>query len=136
VSEPQTDVEPTLLAMQAAAEAVRAANHAAYDAPRTPSSVYDRTGAMVDLLAKLEQLTEHIARGVGWVSANPHLRSTERDIERDIDPVDAAQKAQTRLLSAARFLDTARTTVNDAWSQLSTLYLKDAEQDKATEETG
>jgi hypothetical protein len=50
------ETEPTLAAMETASEAVRAANHAAYHAPATPESLYDRTGVLVELLGRLRQV--------------------------------------------------------------------------------
>lgn len=52
--------DPMLDALNAAAEAVRAANHAATK-PQYPSDLYDRVGALVDILRKLEQLTGHLS---------------------------------------------------------------------------
>lgn len=123
-----SDVEPTLLAMQAAAEAVRTANHAAYDAPRTTVGIYDRTGAMHDLLVKVEQLTDDLARAAGRLAEDPHLCSTKGD---DAEP--RARLAQNRLHTAAQLIDTAGQAVNRAWSELSPLYLDDpAERGEAS----
>jgi hypothetical protein len=111
-------VEPTLLAMRAAAEAARTANHAAYHAPRTTSSVYDRVGALHDLLCKVEQLAGVLADDVGKLVEDSRLRSSERD-----DAATRARRARERLVDATWCVKQATDGVNDAWSDLSALYL-------------
>ena len=50
------EIEPTLAALNAAAESVRAAKHAAYHAPADPNSLYERTGTLVELLGYRRQV--------------------------------------------------------------------------------
>jgi hypothetical protein len=113
-----TDVDPTLAAMQAGAEALRNACHAAYDAPRTPSSVYDRTGALYELLGRIEQLTGFLARDVERLAAEPRLRSTD-----GVEPTAKARQAAERLRDTVKIVETAETETSRGWSYLGTLYL-------------
>lgn len=111
----EIDIEPTLAAMRAAAEHARAANHAAHDAPRTPGSLYDRTGALYDLLIKTEQLADSLGKAV---------RSADSDAmfsDDGLDPALHRGRAGAHLLEARARLTEAHRAVNDAWNALSHL---------------
>jgi hypothetical protein len=112
------DVDPTsAYYMRVAATALRDACHAAYDAPRTTDSVYDRAGTLHDLLCKVEQLAQHLARDIKQVADDPRLRSSDGDARTE------AQRAQSRLGDAAKIVRCATTEVNAAWAHLSEIYL-------------
>lgn len=108
-------VEPTLAAMSAASEAARQANHAAYGAPRTTTSVYDRTGMLHDLLVKVEQLARFLAEQAAGMPSGP-LYSTD-----ETTPGEHLLDAAEQLQAAAQALNAAAGHVNDAWSELSTI---------------
>lgn len=119
---PPDKVEPTLAAMQTAAEHARAANHHAYQAPRTPASIYDRTGALYDLLVKTEQLAQVLAEHAGALDVDPPPGLYSDD---DGPPTAHAATASARLARAASAVRDARDHVNLAWSSLSHLGLRD-----------
>lgn len=106
--------DPTLTAMRAADEAARTACHAAYDAPRTPSSVYDRIGTLHALLSKVEQLAEHLAADARSLARTEGLYSTD-----DTAPADHLDDAVEQLLGAKADIGHACARVNEAWSQVS-----------------
>lgn len=108
--------EPTLAAMRAAAEQVRAANHTAYDAPRTTDSIHARAGALHDLLVKTEQLIRVFGEHVGAVCDRDGLFSDD-----DGTPAQHALDACSALLVAANKLDNTAHWVNQAWQDLSHL---------------
>lgn len=113
--------EPTLTAMTAAAEAARAANHAAYDAPRgDTSNLYDRAAALHDLLTKTEQLAQVLGQHVRRLRDVDGLRSTADDAAGQV----AAAAAE--LDAAAARIQSAHIEVSGAWSKLSTLYVADS----------
>lgn len=89
--------DPMLDALNKAAEAVRAANHAAAK-PEHPADLYDRVGALVDILRKLEQLTGHLADQAHQLADLPPagFRSDDRG-----DPVEYARDAARDLRRAA-----------------------------------
>lgn len=121
---PPREVEPTLAAMQAAAEHARAANHHAYQAPRTPASIYDRTGALHDLLGKTEQLAQVLAEHAQMlvVATPPGLYSDD-----DSSPTVHAATASAWLRRATSAVRDANDHVNLAWSSLSHLGLRDTD---------
>ncbi len=114
-----SDADPTLAAMSAAAEAARQANHAAYGAPRTTASVYDRTGALHDLLCKVEQLAQVLSEQVAGMPSGP-LYSTD-----DTTPGEHLLDAADLLTQAARAVNVAVHHVNNAWSELSPIGTRD-----------
>lgn len=112
--------EPTLAATRAAAESARAANHAAYGSPRGDTgNVYDRTGALHQLLGSTEQLARMLGEDVARLRGAPRLRSTDPD-----DPGARALAAAADLAAAAADLNMAAARVNSAWSYLSSLYVQ------------
>lgn len=50
------DIDPTLAALERASEALREANHRAYDPPVTPQSLYRRAGVVTELLQRMGQV--------------------------------------------------------------------------------
>lgn len=120
---PET-VEPTLAAMRTAAEAARAANHEAYHAPRTPSSIYDRIATLHDLISKTEQLSNVL----GQHTRNLAHAATDGTVELRSTagvPAERALSAASKLQEAARLIEQAGLVVNAAWSEASTLYAAD-----------
>jgi len=105
MSNAANDVDPTYY-MRVAAEAVRSANHAAYGAPCTADSVYDRAGAVKDLLSRTVQAIEDLAR-------------TAEILADHNAPAPQTRRAGERLLDAAHIVRCAATEVNGAWSHLS-----------------
>jgi hypothetical protein len=66
------DTERTVAWSRTAAEAVRAANHAAHHAPTgDPWNVYSRCGELRELLAHTEQLVEVLADQAGRINGTP-----------------------------------------------------------------
>ena len=116
--------EPTLAALLTAAEAARTANHEAPTAPRTTTSVYVRIGALVDLLAKVDQLASVLAEHVQALVDDPALRADDRG-----NAPGRAVKAAALLRHAAALIEHAGTKANDAWSHTGSLYL-DASKEK------
>lgn len=110
--------EPTLDAMRAATEHARLACHSAFDAPSDPGSLYARTGALYDLLTKVECLTEHLRRAAAELAAHPPAGLFSDDAE---PPAFHAGDAASSLLYATAAIQTAHRAVNDAWSVLSHL---------------
>ncbi|MCW2905140.1 MAG: hypothetical protein JWO67_7405 [Streptosporangiaceae bacterium] len=112
------DMEPTLAATRAAAESVRTANHAAYHAPRGDTgNIYDRTGALVELLGSTEQIARVLGQHADRLKDAPGLFSDDGRP----DPDTYAERAAARLHSASVVLDEAASLVNAAWSELSHL---------------
>lgn len=108
-----TETERTLAAMSASSEAARQANHAAYHAPRTTTSVYDRTGMLHDLLCKVEQLARVLSE---------QTESLPPEALYSTDETPAGQHVFTaaeHLMAASGALTRAASHVNDAWSELS-----------------
>lgn len=106
--------DPTLTAMRAADDAARTACHAAFNAPRTPSSIYDRAGALCALLSKLDQLAEHLAADARHCAHADNLYSTDT-----ATPAEHLADATEQLLAAKADLERAGDRVNNAWSHLS-----------------
>lgn len=116
------NTEPTLAATREAAEAVRAANYAAYDAPKgDTANVYDRAGALYQLLLCTQQATDDLRRHAARLATAPGLTSTSL-----IHPApDSADQAAQLLAQAADHIATAHALANDAWSELSSLYIQE-----------
>lgn len=111
--------EPTLGNTRLAAERVRLANHAAYHAPTGDvSNVYDRTAALHELLSCAEQLTRVLGGHAARLADAPGLASTD-----PTPPADLARLAAEQLNRAAARLHWATDLVNEAWSDLSDLYI-------------
>lgn len=111
--------EPTLAATRAAAESARAANHAAYNSPREDTgNVYDRTGALHELLSCTEQVARMLSDDVTRLRSVVGLTSTEGG-----DPGGQALLAAADLADAAGRINAAAALVNSAWSYLSPLYI-------------
>lgn len=110
--------DPMLDALNAAAEAVRAANHAA-SKPEYPSDLYDRVGALADVLRKLEQLTGHLAdQAQQLADVPPHgFRSDDA-----ADPVQHARDAAEflRMPGGVRLAATNADSAHEALSHLAT----------------
>lgn len=118
-----TNTEPTLAATYEAAEAVRAANHAAYDAPKgDTANVYDRCGALYQLLLCTHQATDDLRRHAARLATAPGLSSTE--LHRSAS--DGANEAAALLVQAAQHIATAHDLANQAWSRLSPLYIQES----------
>jgi len=113
--------EPTLAAMRDAAELVRAANHAAYEAPRTTASVYARVGELYALLGRTRQLAQVLGEHAAQLARNPALRADDGGG----DPQARALVAAGMLRDAGTRLDEAATVANQAWSRVAPLYLAD-----------
>lgn len=113
--------EPTLVAMRTAAEYARSANHHAYDAPRSPASLYHRNGALEDLLAKTRQLAEVLGEQCAELITNPPAGLYADD---GSNPRDRAAAASLSLRNAADSIAAARHAVNTAWNDLSHLGVK------------
>lgn len=111
----ETAIEPTLAAMRNAAEAARVANHAAYAAPRDPVALYDRTGALHDLLLKTEQLADFLGKAV--LATDPAALYSDAGLDPNIHRIAAAE----RLTRARAHVAEAQRAVNSAWSALSHL---------------
>jgi len=115
------DIEPTLAATQDAAEAVRAACHAAYHAPKADTgNVYDRCGALYQLLICVEQAVSDLSRHADRLTSSPGLTTTGA-----ADPNVVVSRAAHLLLQAQGSVVEAHTLVNDAWTELSSLYIAD-----------
>ena len=112
--------EPTLGNTRLAAERARLANHAAYNAPGSDmDNLYDRTGAVHELLSCTEQLVRVLGEQVQRIAKAEGLRSTD-------DTTPAARQAlrAARLLMAGSLhVRRACDEVNEAWSALSPLYI-------------
>lgn len=105
--------DPTLTAMRAADDAARTACHAAFNAPRTPGSIYDRVGALCALLSKLDQLAEHLAADARHCAQADNLYSTDATT-----PVEHLAAAIEQLLAAKADIERAGDRVNTAWSHV------------------
>jgi ParB-like chromosome segregation protein Spo0J len=119
------DIEPTLAALEAAAEAARAANAAGYPAPATPESLYGRTAVLVELLGRLRRvaftLGNHVERAPSDGMHDGLLLATD-------DGVPAAEyvhDARRLLADAAAEIDDATRIADQALSALSHLKLTD-----------
>lgn len=111
-------VEPTLAATTAASAAARTANHAAYQAPTgDPHNVYDRVGALHELLGRVERMTSQLGEHADRL---PHAPGLFSDDGRP-DPGIYAERAAARLHSASVLINDATDLVNAAWSELSHL---------------
>lgn len=122
-------VEPTLDQTRKAAEAARLANHAAYNAPQgDTSNIYDRTGAAHELLSCTEQLVQVLGEQAEQLATVEGLRTTEPSTPGAADSLvsPAAQQAiqaGAYLRTAAAAMRSACDLANEAWSQLSPLYV-------------
>lgn len=118
-TEPATG-DPTRDAISAAAEAVRAANHAAA-LPEYPGDLSARVGALVDVLRKLDQLAGRLAmEASGLDMACGPLRH-----DADGDPDDALGRARDQLYEVQRRIGQARDRADDAHGELAHLALAD-----------
>ena len=118
------DTERTVAWSRTAAEAVRAANHAADHAPTgDPWNVYSRCGELRELLAHTEQLVEVLADQAGRLNGTPGLYAD--DALEDVQRANLhAASAAAMLTSAAGHIGSARELVNDAFSALSHLRVR------------
>ena len=114
--------EVTLALMRQAAEKLRAVNHAAYGAPRDPVALYDRTGALFDVLLKLEQVAQFLANAADDGAAVPVAGLFSADAT---SPVEHLLGAHSELAQVARLLGEARRGVDAAWQLLSLVGLSD-----------
>jgi hypothetical protein len=115
--------ESTLAATSAAAEAVRVANNAAYHAPTGDrDNVYDRAGAAHDLLARTEQLLDDLRAHAQRLTETPGLTTAD-----DTDPTARVRSAAAQLLMARARVANATQHVNQAWSELSPLYVAEGQ---------
>lgn len=110
--------DPIIMHTRAAAEEVRTANRTAYQAPRNATALYDRTGALNDLLVKIEQLVQFLASGVATLSAAPPPGFFAQD---EGDPEELVNDATHQLTQALIKITASRRHVNVAWAILSQL---------------
>lgn len=110
-----TDTEPTLNHTRQAAEQARAANHAAYNAPGDIANLYDRCGALHELLSCAEQLVRVLGEHIDRARQRRNLYST--DATSPDEHLNAAA-GLLRHIAAVHVLDAAA-QVNEAWSHLS-----------------
>lgn len=111
-----SDIESTLAATRAAAEAARQANHAAHDAPTSTGNVYDRCAALHELLISTEQLVRVLGERAAQLRDADGLFSDDTT-----DPAVHAVTGSAALTTAAAAIRVAGQHVNDAWSSLSHL---------------
>lgn len=111
-----TDSDDRILAgTRAAAEAVRAVNHAAYNATAgNIGALYDRVGSLHELLLNVEQAVRVLGDHVRAATDTPNLYSTDQ-----LAPVEHLGAAAALLASAADGVHNVLDGVNNAWSHLS-----------------
>ena len=119
--------DPTLAAMRAAAEHVRAANHTAPHAPRDVAALYARAGELHALLCQVGQLARGLAVHVEAALVEDPPAGLYSDD--DTDPAVHAAAAETHLAAAGSALHGAITSVDRAWSALSHLGERPADDD-------
>jgi hypothetical protein len=112
-------------ALETASEAARAANHAAYHAPATPESLYDRTGTLVELLGRLRQVAFTLGDHVERAPAAAMRDGLVLDSDDGMPVAEYVHEPRRRLADAAAELEDARQAANEAWSVLSHLKLSD-----------
>ena len=81
-----------------AAEAIRAANHAVYG-PVTAPEAYAVVGALAELVRRLPQLLDYLARGLRRADPAEHYD------DRGHDPASALDHAHGHLADARRLVD-------------------------------
>lgn len=117
--------EPTLENTRLAAEHAHRADHAAYNAPRGDmGNLYDRAGAVHELLSCTEQLVRVLGEQVQRIATSEGLRSTENE-PATRQAIRAAQLLMAGSLQVRRACD----EVNEAWSALSPLYVDATDAD-------
>lgn len=110
------EAESTLVLTRAAADTVRAANHAAFDAPTGDlANRYERAGAVAGLLSTVEQLVRALGEQVVSLPVD-ELTSTDGE-----PPAAHVEVAARNLATAASAVGLAAHRVNVAWSQLGPL---------------
>ena len=119
--------DPALAAMRAAAEHARAANHTAPHAPRDVAALYTRAGELHDLLCQVGQLARGLAVHVEAALVDDPPAGLYSDD--DTDPAVHAAAAETHLAAAGSALHGAITSVDRAWSALSHLGERPADDD-------
>src|SRR4051812_31684107 len=116
-------VEPTLAALEAAVEQVRAANHHAYHAPALPSDLYDRTRSLVELLGYLQQAAFTLGNQAERSVADAMKEGLVLDTDDGMPAHDYTQEARRLLADTAAAVEQANRAANQAWSALSHLKL-------------
>src|SRR3954447_6853451 len=104
------DRDRAVAATEAAAEAVRALNHAAYQGEITTDAVYSRAGSLFGLLSSAEQAVRVLGEHVAQAGALPGLFSDDSTAPEAHTTAAAAYR-----LEAAAAVGSATTAVNEAW---------------------
>jgi hypothetical protein len=115
--------EPTLVALESAAEQVRAANHHAYFAPALPSDLYARTRSLVELLGYLQQVAFTLGDHVERSSSDAMKKGLVLDTDDGMPAREYTQDARRLLADAAAAVEMANRAANQAWAALSHLKL-------------
>jgi hypothetical protein len=115
--------EPTLAALEAAAEQARAANHHAYHAPALPSDLYARAGTLVELLGYLQQVAFTLGNHVERSPSDAMREGLVLDTDDGMPAREYTQDARRLLADAAAAVEQANRAANQAWSALSHLKL-------------
>jgi hypothetical protein len=115
--------EPTLGALEAAVEQVRAANHHAYFAPALPSDLYARTRSLVELLDDLQQVAFTLGNHVERSSSDAMKDGLVLDTDDGLPVREYTQEARRLLADAVAAVEQANRAANQAWSALSHLKL-------------
>ena len=116
-------VEPTVAALEAAAEQIRAANQQACFAPALPSDLYARTRSLVELLGDLQQVAFTLGNHVERSSSDAMKEGLVLDTDDGMPARDYTQEARRLLADAAAAVEQANRAANQAWSALSHLKL-------------
>jgi hypothetical protein len=115
--------EPTLVALEAAADQLRAANHHAYFAPALPSDLYARTRSLVELLGYLQQVAFTLGDHVERSSSDAMKKGLVLDTDDGMPAHEYTQDARRLLADAAAAVEQANRAANQAWAALSHLKL-------------
>lgn len=106
-----------------ASESVRAANHATMRAPLDISEAYAVVGGLAELVGRLPQLIDYLARSLRRADPAQHYDDRGRD------PADALHAAHIHLDAARSSAVTAREQLDDTHNQLGHLGRRLPEED-------
>jgi hypothetical protein len=117
------DTEPTLAAIEAASESIRAAAHAGYEAPATPESLYARTGVLGELLGRLRQVAFTLGNQVERAPSDAVKDGLLLGTDDDVPVSEYVHEARRLLADVAAEIEDATRIADQAHSVLSHLKL-------------
>jgi hypothetical protein len=110
-------------ALEQAEDAVRDAMHAITDLPAAaagPDDWYQRCGQLHALTLRTSELCDEVADHISWLWPNPRIFAAAGN-----DAHNRIQLASAELRDAARAVGVANTRINEAWTQVGQLGMRD-----------